>query len=151
MKAILFCGGYDPGMRDSGGDGMPKPMQMVGPRPLMHNALGFEAAWTIPDGAAEPYKEYIWAGLTAEDFAKKFTRLRHLEPLCARGVLALRLTGLGIVHEGSAASRRTDIIVENVCVEGPSEEAAVDPERLRDEDEHIREVRRFNAHREMLP
>ena len=29
------------------------------------HALGFEAAWSIPDGAAELYKEYISAGLTA--------------------------------------------------------------------------------------
>jgi nucleoside-diphosphate-sugar epimerase len=51
------------------------------------HALGFEAEWTIPDGAAELYKEYISAGLTAEDFAKKFTRLPHLESLRAGGVL----------------------------------------------------------------
>jgi len=50
-------------------------------------ALGFEARWTVPDGAAELYKEYISAGLTAEDFAKKFTRLPHLESLRAGGVL----------------------------------------------------------------
>ncbi len=51
------------------------------------NALGFEAVWSIPDGAAELYKEYISAGLTKEDFTKKFTRLAHLEKLRADGVL----------------------------------------------------------------
>ena len=51
------------------------------------DALGFEAVWTIPDGAAELYKEYISAGLTGDDFAKKFTRLPHLETLRATGVL----------------------------------------------------------------
>ena len=51
------------------------------------DALGFEAAWSIPDGAAELYKEYISAGLTGDDFAKKFTRLPHLEALRATGVL----------------------------------------------------------------
>lgn len=50
-------------------------------------ALGFEAAWTIPDGAAELYKEYFSAGLTADDFAKKFTRLPYLEALQTRGFL----------------------------------------------------------------
>jgi nucleoside-diphosphate-sugar epimerase len=50
-------------------------------------SLGFEAAWTVPDGAAELYTEYISAGLTADDFAKKFTRLPHLEALRASGVL----------------------------------------------------------------
>jgi nucleoside-diphosphate-sugar epimerase len=51
------------------------------------NMLGFETAWTIPDGAAELYKEYISAGLSEHDFAKKFTRLPHLQTLCARGDL----------------------------------------------------------------
>ena len=51
------------------------------------DALGFEAVWTIPDGAAELYKEYISAGLTGDDFRKKFTRLPHLETLRATGVL----------------------------------------------------------------
>jgi nucleoside-diphosphate-sugar epimerase len=51
------------------------------------NALDFEAAWSIPDGAAELYREYTAAGLTQEDFAKKFTRLPHLEKLRAAGVL----------------------------------------------------------------
>jgi nucleoside-diphosphate-sugar epimerase len=50
-------------------------------------ALGFEAAWSVADGAAELYKEYISAGLTNHDFAKKFTRLPHLESLRASGVL----------------------------------------------------------------
>ena len=49
--------------------------------------LGFEAAWTVADGAAELFKEYTAAGLTAEDFAKKFTRLPHLEKLRREGVL----------------------------------------------------------------
>jgi nucleoside-diphosphate-sugar epimerase len=51
------------------------------------NAFGYEVGWTIPDGAAELYKGYISAGLTAEDFAKKFTRLPHLQALRDSGVL----------------------------------------------------------------
>jgi nucleoside-diphosphate-sugar epimerase len=51
------------------------------------HALGFEAAWSIPDGAAELYKEYILGGLTHDNFAKKFTRLPHLEALRTSGVL----------------------------------------------------------------
>jgi len=51
------------------------------------NTLGFEAAWSIPDGAAELYKEYIAAGLTEHGFAKKFTRLPHLQTLRDRGDL----------------------------------------------------------------
>ena len=51
------------------------------------HALGFEAAWSIPDGAAELYKEYISAGLTHEGFFKKFTRLPRLEALRTEGIL----------------------------------------------------------------
>ncbi|AWT56798.1 NAD-dependent epimerase/dehydratase family protein [Mycolicibacterium smegmatis] len=51
------------------------------------NALGFEASWTIPDGAAELYKEYTSAGLTSHDFVNKFTRLPHLETLRNTGIL----------------------------------------------------------------
>jgi nucleoside-diphosphate-sugar epimerase len=49
-------------------------------------AVGFEAAWTIADGAAELYKEYISAGLTDNDFANKFSRLAHLQALRTTGV-----------------------------------------------------------------
>jgi nucleoside-diphosphate-sugar epimerase len=44
-------------------------------------AVGFVATWSIPDGAAELYREYSAAGLTADDFANKFTRLPQLEAL----------------------------------------------------------------------
>lgn len=43
MKVVLFCGGYGMRMRDSGGDGMPKPMQMVGPRPLIWHVMRYYA------------------------------------------------------------------------------------------------------------
>ena len=48
------------------------------------NAVGFDAAWSIPDGAAELYREYTAAGLTSIDFAKKFTRLPQLKALRVR-------------------------------------------------------------------
>ena len=50
-------------------------------------AVGFEAKWSIPDGAAELYKEYTSAGLTKADFFNTFTRLAHLQALRAAGVL----------------------------------------------------------------
>jgi hypothetical protein len=49
--------------------------------------LGYEARWSIPDGAAELYKEYIARGLTKGDFFNRFTRLPHLEKLRQEGVL----------------------------------------------------------------
>jgi len=50
-------------------------------------AVGFEAAWSIPDGAAELFKEYVSAGLTHEGFFERFTRLPRLEALRSEGVL----------------------------------------------------------------
>lgn len=50
-------------------------------------ALGFEAAWSIADGATELYREYISAGLTADDFANRFTRLAHLQTLRDGGIV----------------------------------------------------------------
>lgn len=49
--------------------------------------LGFEAKWTIPDGADELYREYIARGLTATAFFERFTRLAHLKSLKETGVL----------------------------------------------------------------
>jgi nucleoside-diphosphate-sugar epimerase len=40
--------------------------------------LGFEAAWTIPDGAEQLAKEYRERGLTQEQFDQRFTRLAVL-------------------------------------------------------------------------
>ena len=43
MKVVLFCGGYGMRMRDSANDDMPKPMQMVGPRPLIWHVMRYYA------------------------------------------------------------------------------------------------------------
>lgn len=51
------------------------------------DAVGFAAVWSIPDGAAELYKEYVSAGLTSDDFANRFTRLSHLQALRDTGLL----------------------------------------------------------------
>jgi nucleoside-diphosphate-sugar epimerase len=49
--------------------------------------LGFEAIWTVPDGAAELYAGYTALGLTRDDFEQRFTRLARLEALRADGAL----------------------------------------------------------------
>jgi glucose-1-phosphate cytidylyltransferase len=43
MKVVLFCGGYGMRMRDSQRQDMPKPMQMVGPRPLLWHVMKYYA------------------------------------------------------------------------------------------------------------
>jgi glucose-1-phosphate cytidylyltransferase len=43
MKVVLFCGGYGMRMRNSAHDDIPKPMQMVGPRPLIWHVMRYYA------------------------------------------------------------------------------------------------------------
>jgi glucose-1-phosphate cytidylyltransferase len=43
MKVVLFCGGYGMRMRNSVDDDIPKPMQMVGPRPLIWHVMRYYA------------------------------------------------------------------------------------------------------------
>ncbi len=43
MKVVLFCGGYGMRMRNAVGDDIPKPMQMVGPRPLLWHVMRYYA------------------------------------------------------------------------------------------------------------
>ncbi|GEE00356.1 glucose-1-phosphate cytidylyltransferase [Gordonia spumicola] len=43
MKVVLFCGGYGMRMRNGAGDVVPKPMQMVGPRPLIWHVMRYYA------------------------------------------------------------------------------------------------------------
>ena len=43
MKVVLFCGGHGMRMRGDSGEGMPKPMQMVGPRPLIWHIMRYFA------------------------------------------------------------------------------------------------------------
>lgn len=49
--------------------------------------LDFEAKWTVPEGAAELYRNYVAAGLTSDDFQRRFTRLERLTRLQREGVL----------------------------------------------------------------
>ncbi|MFI6865269.1 glucose-1-phosphate cytidylyltransferase [Nocardia sp. NPDC050406] len=43
MKVVLFCGGYGMRMRNGGEEAAPKPMQMVGPRPLIWHVMRYYA------------------------------------------------------------------------------------------------------------
>lgn len=43
MKVVLFCGGFGMRMRQKEGDPVPKPMQMVGPRPLIWHVMRYYA------------------------------------------------------------------------------------------------------------
>ncbi len=43
MKVVLFCGGYGMRMRNGSDDEIPKPMQMIGPRPLIWHVMRYYA------------------------------------------------------------------------------------------------------------
>ena len=49
--------------------------------------LGYRAQWSVPEGAAELYREYNAAGLTKDAFHQRFTRLAHLKTLQEHGTL----------------------------------------------------------------
>ncbi|MCW0212546.1 MAG: glucose-1-phosphate cytidylyltransferase [Pseudonocardia sp.] len=48
MKVVLFCGGYGMRMRDGESD-LPKPMQRVGPRPLIWHVMRYYAHFGYTD------------------------------------------------------------------------------------------------------
>jgi len=49
--------------------------------------LGFEALWSVADGAAELYAGYTALGLRRDDFEQRFTRLARLEALQSEGAV----------------------------------------------------------------
>ncbi|MGQ4601558.1 NAD-dependent epimerase/dehydratase family protein [Nocardia sp. R6R-6] len=53
--------------------------------------LGFEARWSVTDGAAQLYTEYRDRGLTADDFGSRFVRLARLRELGERGLVDAQL------------------------------------------------------------
>lgn len=61
----------------------------------IRNALGYEATWSIPDGAAELYKEYTANGLTSDAFFQRFTRLAVLKKLGETGELDKSMRRVG--------------------------------------------------------
>ncbi|MEP9415055.1 MULTISPECIES: NAD-dependent epimerase/dehydratase family protein [unclassified Gordonia (in: high G+C Gram-positive bacteria)] len=59
--------------------------------------IGFTAAWSVADGAAELAKAYTEYGLTQEAFTQRFVRLATLERLRAADVLDDSMRRLGAV------------------------------------------------------
>lgn len=43
MKVVLFCGGYGMRMRNGADDALPKPMNRIGPRPLLWHVMRYYA------------------------------------------------------------------------------------------------------------
>ena len=67
MKVVLFCGGYGMRMRTAEDDVLPKPLQMVGPRPLLWHVMQYYAH--------HGHKEFILClGYSAEKIKEYFLR-----------------------------------------------------------------------------
>ncbi|WP_067652232.1 NAD-dependent epimerase/dehydratase family protein [Nocardia harenae] len=66
--------------------------------------LGFEARWSIPDGAAQLYREYRDRGLTAEAFGSTFVRLATLRTLGERGLIDGELRWAGAARPLAAVT-----------------------------------------------
>ena len=49
MKVVLFCGGYGMRMRGWNGEGLPKPLQLVGDLPLVVHVMGHYARFGHKD------------------------------------------------------------------------------------------------------
>jgi len=86
MKVVLFCGGYGMRMRNSSYDDIPKPMQMVGPRPLLWHVMRYYAHFGHKDfilclgyGAAH-IKEFFltYQEAASNDFAMRGGRVELL-------------------------------------------------------------------------
>ncbi|GBE64650.1 glucose-1-phosphate cytidylyltransferase [Mycobacterium sp. MFM001] len=72
MKVVLFCGGYGMRMRTAEDDVIPKPLQMVGPRPLLWHVMRYYAHFG--------HKEFILClGYGAEKIKDFFLRYRETE------------------------------------------------------------------------
>lgn len=72
MKVVLFCGGYGMRMRNDGGDTLPKPMQLVGPRPLVWHVMRYYAHYG--------HKEFILClGYGGEHIKQYFLNYKETE------------------------------------------------------------------------
>jgi glucose-1-phosphate cytidylyltransferase len=72
MKVVLFCGGYGMRMRNADDNVIPKPLQMVGPRPLLWHVMRYYAHFG--------HKDFILClGFGAEKIKEFFLTYRETE------------------------------------------------------------------------
>ncbi|OBI43795.1 glucose-1-phosphate cytidylyltransferase [Mycobacterium kyorinense] len=72
MKVVLFCGGYGMRMRTAEDDVIPKPLQLVGPRPLLWHVMRYYAHFG--------HREFVLClGYGGEKIKDFFLRYRETE------------------------------------------------------------------------
>ncbi|MEU2254910.1 glucose-1-phosphate cytidylyltransferase [Nocardia xishanensis] len=111
MKVVLFCGGYGMRMRDGSDDMIPKPMQLVGPRPLLWHVMRYYAHFG--------HKEFILClGYGAEHIKNFFLTYQE------------SVSNDFVIHEGRVELLRSDISDWSITFVDTGVESAIG-ERLR--------------------
>jgi len=102
MKVVLFCGGYGMRMRTAHEDVIPKPLQMVGPRPLVWHVMQYYAHHGHNDFilclgyGAEKIKEYFlrYNETPSNDFVLSDGKVQMLSSDIADWTITFAETGI---------------------------------------------------------
>jgi glucose-1-phosphate cytidylyltransferase len=102
VKVVLFCGGYGMRMRSAEGDRLPKPLQMVGPRPLLWHVMQYYAHHGHKDFilclgyGAQQIKEYFlrYNETPSNDFRLKDGKVEMLSSDIADWTITFADTGI---------------------------------------------------------
>ena len=105
VKVVLFCGGYGMRMRSSDADDVPKPMQLVGPRPLLWHVMRYYAHF----GHTEFVLCLGYGARHIKDFFLTYTETASNDFILRNGQVELLSTDIGdwsitFVHTGLASS-----------------------------------------------
>ena len=116
MKVVLFCGGYGMRMRSALGDVIPKPLQMVGPRPILWHVMRYYAHFG--------HREFILClGFGAEKIKDFFLSYRETE------------SNDFVIHDGEVTLLDSDIADWSITFVDTGLESPIG--------ERLRRVRRF--------
>jgi glucose-1-phosphate cytidylyltransferase len=102
VKVVLFCGGYGMRMRNGASDDMPKPMAMVGPRPLIWHVMRYYAHFGHTDFilclgyGAHHIKDFFlnYEETTSNDFVLRGGRARLLSTDISNWSITFVQTGI---------------------------------------------------------
>ena len=111
MKVVLFCGGYGMRMRTAEDDVIPKPLQMVGPRPLLWHVMRYYAHYGHKEFilclgyGAEKIKDFFLSYRETEsnDFVLRDGQVELLGSDISDWTITFVDTGLGVADRRAAA------------------------------------------------
>lgn len=112
MKVVLFCGGFGMRMRGSGDDRVPKPMQLVGDKPLLWHVMRYYAHFGHRDfllclgyGAEHIKRFFLNHDAISNDFVLEGGQVRLLNGAVENGVDNWRITFLDTGPDASIGDR----------------------------------------------